>query len=263
MLRHKLAVLLSVAALAVAVMTAARTPQVKNSSNVSFLQQEKEDKANPQRKGKLVPIDAAPEESDPRKQALRGNKNRRYNYGHGEPLMNQPDGYIYGRVDEASPPPPIPVATSDVIIVGTITKAQPYLDELKRSIYSEFTIEIEEVIKNNTLTPLTPNDSIVADRVGGALRLSNGRVLRYVVAGAGALPASGGRYLLFLKRIHQEQDLSILAGYELSGGLVSPLEDIPDREPYVGAKETDFLRMVRDAITNNAQSQSEKAGVQR
>jgi hypothetical protein len=263
MRRHNLIVLISFAALAVAVMTAARTPQAKNSSNAPFLQQEKENKANSQRRGKLVPIDAAPEESDPWKQALRANKNRRYNHEPGEPLMNQPDGQIYGRVDEVSPPPPIPASASDFIIVGTIIKAQPYLDERERSIYSEFTIEVEEVIKNNTPTPLTPNNSIVADRVGGALRLPNGRVLRYVVSGAGALPASGGRYLLFLKRIHEEQDLSILAGYELSGGLVSPLEDIPDRKPYVGAKETDFLRVVRDAVTNDVQSQSEKAGVQR
>jgi hypothetical protein len=175
---------------------------------------------------------------------LRQDKNQRYKNEHGELLMNQPDGQIYGRVDEASSPPPIPVSASDVIIVGTVTKAQPYLDELERFIYSELTVQIEEVIKNDTPLPLAPNTSIVADRVGGALRLPDGRVLRYVVSGAGALPTSGRRHVFFLKRIHQEQDLSILVGYELSEGLVFPLEDIPDREPYIGAKEIDFLRMV-------------------
>lgn len=246
----------------IAVATMAALPNKGTSSSIPLAQDESS-KGRDKRKWNLIPIDVAPQETDPQKHALRQNKNQRYKYEHGEPLMNQADGETYGRVDEASPPPPIPASASDLIIVGTITRAQPYLDELERSIYSEFTIQIEEVIKNNTPTPLTPNDSIVADRVGGALRLSNGRVLRYAVSGAGALPAPGGRYLLFLERIHQEQDLSILAGYELSGGLISPLEDVLDREPYVGAKETDFLRMVRDAAVNDVQSQSEKAGAQR
>lgn len=113
-------------------------------------------------------------------------------------------------------------------------------------------------MKNDAFTFLTPNTSIVVDREGGALRLTNGRILRYVVSGAGALPSSGKRYVLFLKLIHEGQDLSILAGYELTNGAVSPLEDGGER--YAGVSEAQFLDIVRTVVTGATQSQSEKGG---
>lgn len=87
-------------------------------------------------------------------------------------------------------------------------------------------------------------------------------MLRYVVVGAGALPESGKRYVLFLRYIHDEQDFSIITGYELDSGSVFPLEDASDRSEYIGAKETDFLTMLRDAVALAGTSAPQNGGSQ-
>jgi hypothetical protein len=118
------------------------------------------------------------------------------------------------------------------------------------------------VLKSGTKLPLGPNDYVIADREGGALRLPGGRVLRYLVVGAGELPESGKRYVLFLRYIHDEQDLSIITGYELDKGSVFPLEEASGRSEYIGAKETDFLTMLRYAVALAGTSAPRKGGPQ-
>jgi hypothetical protein len=201
----------------------------------------------------LRPIDAAPEEADARKNLARKSKNKRYNLPDSSfDLSKQADGEASGRVLESELPPPFPIGASNLIIIGNITKRQPYLSDNKTAIYTEFNIQVEEVLQNNAVAPVSSNETVVADREGGAIRMANGRVLRYLVTGVGAMPEKGKRYLLFLKAdAAAGEDYVIICGYELKAGKVIPLEDISDRAPYINMPEAQFLSVIKEAIAKS------------
>jgi hypothetical protein len=195
------------------------------------------------------PFDAAPEEADGKKNAARKIKNKRYNRPASSfDLANQGEREASGRTLESELPPPFPVAESDLLIIGKIITRQPYLAENRRSIYTEFSVQTEEVLKNNANSPVTASDMIVADREGGAIRMLDRRVLRYFVTGVGSMPEVGKRYVFFLKRDAVGQDYIIICGYKLEGGKVEPLEEISDRAPYIDYSEADFLDIIREVI---------------
>lgn len=152
------------------------------------------------------------------------------------------------------------MAESDAVVIGTITNTQPYLSENKTSIYSEFTVFVEEVFKSVGQAAIKPGESLIVDQPGGALRLANGRVLRFQVAALGRLPHACKRYVLFLQRTNGEQDLSIIKGYELDNGIVSPLLL---GGSYDGMAEAEFLNMVRAMVDNAPMIPAEKEERQR
>ena len=191
--------------------------------------------------------------------AMRRSKNRRYQRTDVvTPLTGLPSGLSgVGVHGELPPSTPFPVNQSAVVIVGKIEEAQPYLSENQTSIYTEFTIQIQEVLKSDF--SLSSGQTIVADREGGALRLSTGRVVRFVVGSQGPMPDKGGRYVFFLERTHQGNDLNILAAYELVNGKVAPLLV---GHLYRGEMVSVFLERIRYAIAHPEEEQTRKAGVQ-
>jgi len=199
-------------------------------------------------------FDIAPETTTGEERARRKAKNKRYEKGgpDAKRLVELPPNVGAGRVEHTSDIPPLPVALSDAIVLGTVTKIQPYLTEAETSIYSEFTITIEEVFKNDENGSPFVGKTIVVDREGGALRLSNGRVLRYEVSGMGKLPRLGRQYVFFLKRINEGQDVSILSGYELRGGRVFSLKGY---SPFEDTDITIFLDTIRRAVFDKGVSQ--------
>ena len=82
--------------------------------------------------------------------------------------------------------------------VGVVKNVQTYLSEDRRGIYTEYTVAIEEVLKDESGLSLYPGTTIALDRMGGAVRLPTGRVLRDVVKGNGPPLIPGRRYVLFL-----------------------------------------------------------------
>lgn len=146
----------------------------------------------------------------------------------------------------------LPVAQSDLVVLGTIVGAQSYLTENRASIYSEFTVRVDEAFKTDSSTPLTPNALLTVDREGGALRMEDGRILRFQVNALGQLPRMGRQYVLFLKRVHENQDLTILTGYEVSNGRVFPL--------LLGGQyeNTDLLQFLNDLRAEIARPQAEQ-----
>jgi hypothetical protein len=193
-------------------------------------------------------FDVAPESSDSEERARRKAKNKRYEKGgpHVKRLEELPPDTGSGRVEHTADIPPLPVALSDAVVLGTVIKIQPYLTEEETGIYSEFTLTIDEVLKNFENGSLFPGKTIVADREGGALRLSNGRVLRYEVTGLGKLPRLDKQYVFFLK-FNRGQDLSILSGYELRDGNVFSLKG---HSPFEGAGFVVFIDEIRRAVLN-------------
>jgi hypothetical protein len=144
-------------------------------------------------------------------------------------------------------------AKSNAVIVGQVASAQAYLNSDKSNVYSEFTVRVDDVLKDDSYAHMIIGNSVVATRSGGRIRYPAGRVTLYFISGEG-MPRVGRRYVLFLSRDEHESDYDIVTGYELHAGCVALLDNPGDGHPltaYKGADETSFLSEVRAASANS------------
>ena len=151
--------------------------------------------------------------------------------------------------------PALPVAKSDLVVIGEVVAAEALLSESKDWVYSEFTIRVGEVLKNTSKVTLSQGSSITADRDGGGVRFPSGRVTIQYIVGQG-MPRVGRRYTLFLTSDDEGQSFHILTAYELRGGRVVPVDDPaggthPIAVKYRGADEESFLSDLRSAVDNS------------
>jgi len=165
---------------------------------------------------------------------------------------------IGGAVTDESPSEqPLPTHISDAVVIGNVTDAKAYLSEDKTAVYSEFTVQVWDVLKNSQASPLAVGTGVTVLRPGGGVRFPSGKVRKFLVAGRG-LPHTGGRYAFFLKYDDLAQAYYIVTAYELLGGKVFPLDSIPQygtaAHPfasygkYANADEGAFLVEVRNAV---------------
>lgn len=168
---------------------------------------------------------------------------------------HQQDGGLSGIMLETSPPP-LPI-TSDLIVVGSIQWRQPYLSDNITCVYTELTVHIEEILKDNPSAPVDAYKPLIVDREGGAIRMPNGRIWRYLVAGSGGIPVIGKRYVLFLRN-KKEKDYELVCGYELTDKTVIPLEDFRDRDPFLELTEAQFLALLKQKTSQSHFSDSKE-----
>lgn len=146
--------------------------------------------------------------------------------------------------------PALPATFSEAVVVGKVEDAQAFLSNDKTGIYSEFALRVEEILKEDGRSPITPGGTIIAGREGGRVKLSSGRLQRFKIAEQN-MPRVGLRYVLFLRLNGDGEDYSILTGYELREGRVYPLDGeyatLPF-EKYKGVDESSFINSVREAI---------------
>lgn len=197
----------------------------------------------------------ATEPTDPVKRAKRRAKGEKYKESISPVDENTDTIFSYAHWDvELSA---LPVSKSDAVVIGRVLDAQAYLSNDKTGVYSEFTVSLEQVLKNDRFASLTPNNLIVVERKGGKVRYPSGHITIYQINGQG-MPSIGGRYVLFLKHDAPEQDFFILTGYELKAGCVVLL-DSPSEHPITkqeGKDEASFINELRTAIANPQQSTS-------
>ncbi len=148
-----------------------------------------------------------------------------------------------------------PLSYSDTLVIGEVTDARAYLSTDKTGVYSEFTIRLDEVLKdaNKSLTDSHP--TTIGTREGGRVRFPSGIVNLYGTNERG-MPRVGVRYAFFLKSSEMEDDYSIVTAYELKDGRVYPLDGYsnyrktvsPPFKAYEGMDEKSFLNELREAI---------------
>jgi hypothetical protein len=184
---------------------------------------------------------------DPEKNAKRRAKQKRYNDGELVATKVNPG------VDEAAlflEPhftfPALPVAESELVVVGTIGTAQALLSESKRNVFSEFTLTVEDVLKSK-VQGVAQGSVLTIDRVGGHVKYPNGQRVLFRIAGLN-MPQTGGRYLLFLTSKHNNEDISILTGYRLTPNGAIPLDELHQVASLNGVSEVEILQRVRKLI---------------
>jgi hypothetical protein len=216
------------------------------------------------------PIDVAPEPTDPAERQLRLLRNRLHddnnaasrnpncvpamsnrakNDGCGPrtPTLEELPPGVVGKTTfvDLAPMPELPVKMSHAVLVGVVEKVQTYLSEDKRNIYTEYTVSIEDVLKDESGLSLYSGNTIALDRMGGAIRLSSGRVLRDEVHGNGPPLVPGRRHVPFLYYHAPGTWFRPLKAVEVRDGQVV----VEDRlSQFSGMKEATFFDVVHDAI---------------
>ena len=139
--------------------------------------------------------------SDPALKQQREARNRSFNLPdvNGRPLDEQP-GNVPPPATIVNVPakPEMPVVFSDLVVLGRVMDAQPFLSEDRKAIYTDYTFLIADVLKNS-VQPVRTGQTISVLRIGGEGRIPDNRIVRYDVHGRGEPLAAGQQYLLFLR----------------------------------------------------------------
>jgi hypothetical protein len=154
--------------------------------------------------------------------------------------------------------PTLPVGHSDAVVIGEVADAKAYVSNDKSTVYSEFTVHIVKVLKNDAQTPLSPDGSIIAERPGGRVQYSSGHISRFSLTGFG-MPRVMRQYVLFLTRNNEDQSYHLVTGYELRNGSISPLDRTTssetDFDAYINMDGAAFLKQL-DAVIATSSSAS-------
>ncbi|HEX8265497.1 MAG TPA: hypothetical protein VF596_08845 [Pyrinomonadaceae bacterium] len=187
--------------------------------------------------------------------SLRTAKNKRYDK---TPLVSsdipsEPFSII-ARSDHGSPLyGALPIAESNAAVIGQILDARAFVSNNKLSVYSEFTVRIDEVLKSDSSPKLVQGAEITIDREGGMVHYPNGNKTLYFVAGK-EMPRVNKQYLLFLAADEISPNYQILTGYELKENKVFPLDGAYQFQTYRGKNISEFVKTVRDAIAKSPET---------
>jgi hypothetical protein len=212
-----------------------------------------------------VDSDIVGEESpspNPNEREARRAKNTRYNTGGIDLTVERSEDsevffeQVWPAVDF------IPAAESALVVIGRVTKVQPYLSSDRSRIYTEITIAVDDVLKQDHDKRVTANKTVLIDRLGGALKLKTGRIVRdeIQIDNLGNLKLSR-RYVVFARAINKGNDISLIKSYELVDGKVFTNDSRPGRllstlagVPLTWADEEAFLKAVREVTVSNARN---------
>lgn len=155
--------------------------------------------------------------------------------------------------------PVIPSNESSDVAIGKVVKIQPYFSEDKSQIYTEISLQVEEVLKHQSSNLLSQSRTITLDKVGGAIQLDSGKIVRYEVRIDGrGNPCLGNRYLFFIEKSNKSDGFHFIRGYELSEGKVFTLDNSKKKlitKKYAFseefADEKSFLNIVQREIEKN------------
>lgn len=130
------------------------------------------------------------------------------------------------------------------------------MDKVELRIYSEFTFEIQDLLKPG-LNGFQPPKIITLTRVGGRIKLPSGKVLYRGFEGK-FYPQVKRTYLMFIKNNGEEDYYWIVTGYELTNNGVRPLDgrrsngqyirQYKEYERFEKAPVNDVLNIVRNEI---------------
>jgi hypothetical protein len=137
------------------------------------------------------------------------------------------------------------VCNPEVIVVGELKSESPQLTEDESFLFTEYQMVVEEVLKNNPLSPARPGASLTVIREGGTGKV-NGKTVRAVREGFRPFRV-GQRYVLFLRYIPETGAYSAYpyGSFKLAAGKVLPHGEMPRG---VTADESGFLEEVRTIV---------------
>ena len=193
-------------------------------------------------------VDLSAPGNDTLDSTTRAIRSSRHNNPHGHELSELPPGIEpYPEITHwSSRLSALPVTASDAIVVATVQNAQAFLSSDGHSVYSEFTLVPDRVLKG---TPLASGQqALTAERDGGAVKFASGKIEQFRIHQQG-VPQNRHAYLFFLKWLPDSKDFTILTAYDLTSGRVEPLDGNDSSKPsqfsqYKGLDSQAFITQV-------------------
>ena len=181
---------------------------------------------------------------DPHEQRKRRSRAEKHNKSR---WQVNPDGLsdttsITHNIDQTLPS--LPFEQSPIVLIGQVIEAKAYLSQDKSGVFSSFTVQVNEVLKNSSTTTLPAGSRIELEREGGRVRFPSGRLHLYITDGQ-EMPKVGLRYVLFISDCLSEDVFGIISAYELKDGRVYALDNLQNQKVNDGADELAFLKNLR------------------
>jgi hypothetical protein len=196
----------------------------------------------------IVDFDSPADPSDAVEREKKNEKDKRYDK---KPFMVQrplPD-YRGSTLHDYEPMPSsaFPFDQSKLVVSGVITDSKAVMSSKKTSVYSEYTIQIESILKQSGGQELQVGQIVSADRLGGRVRYSNGAVMLYRVDWHD-LPEPNERYLFFLDNENSKNpNYKLVTAYKLTDESVTALDHSSKFHEHNKRKKSEFMTLVLDA----------------
>ena len=243
----RLLTLVIIAAMAVFVLLANRQEQAASQSRQRLEQERLKADIEKVRRNKAALPQAdydAPEPQDLAVRQLRKARDKQYRRGASFENLREDVTEISLGSHDLLDVPGLPVEQSDLVVVGTVTDAKGYVTENKSAAYSEYSINITEVIKG--MASLI-GSQVTAERPGAKVILPSGRTILVWDAYRGT-PEVNHRYVLFLKYSPEGKDYVITMAYDLRNGRVMSIDRLSQCAFFDGNEEAAFLDLVRSSV---------------
>lgn len=191
-----------------------------------------------------VDYDAAPEGLTAEQIEERTIKNKRYDVS--LPVMPNPPVGADGMTGHDVEPdtPALPSDQSRLVVVGRITSSKAFLSNEKKGIYTEYVVNVEQILKHDKGRRLKSGEILTVDRAGGVVNYPNGQRILYKNAGRD-LPEASGRFLLFLANDEPgNPNYKIVTAYRFKDGKVTAVDTKSEQVAFNGRPEVDFISLV-------------------
>ncbi|HVG29010.1 MAG TPA: hypothetical protein VM864_04750 [Pyrinomonadaceae bacterium] len=134
---------------------------------------------------------------------------------------------------------------ADAVVVGVTRGKASQVNEEGNFIFTDLDVTVEEVVKNNPLSGIEPNQLVSVTRPGGAVEFG-GRVFRARREDFKPTPV-GRRYLFFLKYVPETQSYLAYGNgtFELNDKKVAGLGDAPELRAFESKDPATLLGEVR------------------
>ena len=194
------------------------------------------------------PVTAA-DEPDPVDPAIRVARGR--NFSGGGPLLDnlslKPPAQVVTSIDRNLPE--LPVRESMMVVVADVEGRRALLSADWRMVYTEYQLKVSEELKPCSACGREPDGRLAMDELGGAVRRSDGYVVRSVMANGFELPEAGKRYVFFLMYDKDAHVYGMMKCFELRHGVVVPMPPVDSQgkvktSSYSGMAEIEFKEAI-------------------
>ena len=188
---------------------------------------------------------------NPEDLAVRRAKSQRYDNQHWVVKNPSPDTDYARRSIAVQPSPTFPVEESDIVAIGLVIGVTAHLSNDKSGVYSEYTVRVEQVMKDATSRSLGQGSTITIDRAGGAVRYADGRKLAYFISEK-KLPTVGSLYALFLRDDKRSKNYEVVTLYEFKRDNVVPLDSGYSLEDIRGMTKSDLIKAIQEKLVKRS-----------
>ena len=199
----------------------------------------------------VVDFDAPADPSNAAEREKKKEKDKRYEK---RPfLITAPQPDITGSTlydNEPMPDSAFPFKQSKLVITGVILGSKAILSSTKSTVYSEYSVQIESILKQ-ARPELQVGQLVGVDRLGGRVRYPNGAIIRYRNSWQD-LPEANERYLFFLDIENDKNpNYKLVTAYKLTEESVTALDHGAKFHAHDKRKKSEFMKLVLDAAKGN------------